>query len=69
MIDATKSAPAIRELALAETEAVSGGLTFPVATLERLALQKKLTDAYKANHEDELGNNIRDRIEASGLGH
>jgi hypothetical protein len=68
MIDTTKSAPAIRELAFAETEAVSGGLGFPTATLERLELQRKLSDAYKAHHEEELGKKIRDRLEAS-LGH
>jgi hypothetical protein len=64
MIDTTKSAFAIRELALAETEAVSGGVTFPVATLERLALQKKLTDAYMSHQESELGKNIKDRFKA-----
>ena len=67
MFDSTKSAPAIRELALAETEAVSGGLGFPTATLERLALQRKLSEAYKGHHEDELGKKISDRLEA-GLG-
>ena len=66
MTDMTKPATAIRELALAETDAVTGGLTFPVSTLERLALQKKLSDAYKSHQESEL--KIEDRFEA-GFGH
>jgi hypothetical protein len=63
MTDMTKSAPAIRELALAETDAVTGGL-FSVATQERLALQKKLTDAYMSHQESELGKKIEERFEA-----
>jgi hypothetical protein len=64
MTDMTKSPTAIRELALAEMDAVTGGLT----TLERLALKKKLTDAYMSHQESELGKKIEDRFEA-GFGH
>jgi hypothetical protein len=64
MTDITKSATAIRELSLVEMDAVTGGLT----ALERLALKKKLTDAYLSHQESELGKKIEDRFEA-GFGH
>jgi hypothetical protein len=46
MIDTTQTVPSIRELALAETEAVSGGLGLSVKDQDRLAQQSKLTEAY-----------------------
>jgi membrane fusion protein len=48
MNDATKTAPSIRELALAETEAVSDGLGLSVRDQERIALQQRLTEALKS---------------------
>ena len=44
---ATPRTAAIRDLALAEIETVSGGLS--VKEQERLALQHKLTEAYKSH--------------------
>ena len=49
---------AIRDLAHAEIEIVSGGLT----EQERLALQRKLTEAYLDAHKGDLGNFIKDRF-------
>ena len=60
------SATDIRELAIAEMETVTGGL-FSIATLERLALQKKLSNAYMSHQERELGKKIQERFE-TGFG-
>jgi hypothetical protein len=62
MNDATKTAPAIRELALAETDAVSGGLGLSVRDQERIALQQRLSEALKSHQEDELAKKIEDRF-------
>ena len=62
MNDATKTAPSIRELALAETDAVSGGLGISVREQESIALQQRLTEALKSRQEDELAKKIEDRF-------
>lgn len=63
MTKVAKSELTIRELAIAEMDAVTGGL-FSVATLERLELQRKLSNAYKSHQESELGKKIEGRFEA-----
>lgn len=54
MIDQTKKPPvpspaAIRDLAVAEVESVSGGLGISVKDQERLEQQSRLTDAYMSH--------------------
>jgi hypothetical protein len=63
MNELANSAPSFRELALPETDAVTGGL-LSVATLESLALQKKLSNAYMSHQESELNKKIEERFEA-----
>ena len=62
MTDVTKTAPSIRELALAETEAVSGGLGLSVQEQERIALQHKLSEAFKSHQKDELAQKLENRF-------
>jgi hypothetical protein len=49
MPDTAKTPPTVRELALAETEAVSGGLGLSLRDQQKLAQQSRLTDAYMSH--------------------